>query len=147
MMLRLLYISRIGPFVSRKDFARIEQEARRNNSERGITGFLYHDDRVFLQALEGLAADVDALFEAIRRDRRHGDVRLLSRRPIETRRFGGWAMGMRAGGTDAAPSLATIRPDIAETAGPGDAVALMRFLTDLSVGLEAGYVPGAGAGG
>ncbi|RFC61967.1 BLUF domain-containing protein, partial [Fulvimarina endophytica] len=45
------------------------------------------------QVLEGPLANVEAAFERIQQDDRHGDVSLLALDPIETRSFPNWAMG------------------------------------------------------
>lgn len=112
----------------------IARTALSRNSQCGVTGFLYYDGDLFLQVLEGLPADVDAIYASIRRDRRHADVRTLSDEAAGTRLFGGWAMGMRDGSEGGGLLPRVLRADIATTAGAGDAPALIRFLTDLSLG-------------
>lgn len=112
----------------------IARTALSRNSQCGVTGFLYYDGDLFLQVLEGLPADVDAIFASIRRDRRHTDVRTLSDEAAGTRLFGGWAMGMRDGSEGGGLLPRVLRADIATTAGAGDTPALIRFLTDLSLG-------------
>ncbi|TVQ55267.1 MAG: BLUF domain-containing protein [Rhodobacteraceae bacterium] len=91
-MLSLAYVSRahIGPYSAEMlDIARV---ALRENAAHGVTGALYFDDAVFFQVIEGPPSAVEALFAAIRRDRRHGDVRLIDRRRLAQRRFGRWDM-------------------------------------------------------
>ena len=48
---------------------------------------------VFVQVIEGGRDDVCELFNAIVRDDRHVDVRLLVYEEISERRFGNWSMG------------------------------------------------------
>ena len=94
-MLQLLYISTAQGTVSATDVFRILADYRRNNGRSDITGFLYSDGKRFLQALEGNAAEVEETFERIRADKRHSGVVVLSRRTIEAREFGEWAMESR----------------------------------------------------
>lgn len=67
--------------------------SRRNNAARDITGFLYREDDVFYQWLEGPGQAVADTFAAIRSDPRHTGVRELSRHSISGRNFGMWTMG------------------------------------------------------
>ncbi len=54
---------------------------------------LCYSDEIFLQVLEGGRDAVCDTFNAIVRDARHEQVRLLSFEEISERRFGGWTMG------------------------------------------------------
>jgi hypothetical protein len=47
---------------------------------------------LYLQLLEGPQEKVDASYQRIQRDRRHLEVKLLSRRNVTERLFPGWAM-------------------------------------------------------
>ncbi|WP_420103562.1 BLUF domain-containing protein [Bosea sp. (in: a-proteobacteria)] len=67
--------------------------SERNNSARGITGYLLFDRHVFAQVLEGEAGAVDAAFSRIRADRRHSEVTLLGSRERRDRQFAKWSMG------------------------------------------------------
>jgi hypothetical protein len=71
------------------------RQCQRKNASSGVTGLLLFGNDTFLQVLEGEAETVDGLFHRIEGDRRHQDVRLLSRRPIGQRRFPDWKMGFR----------------------------------------------------
>jgi hypothetical protein len=93
MLVRLLYASRTAKALNAKTVAAILVECQRNNPARGITGVLCYSDEIFLQALEGGRDAVCETFNAIVRDARHIDVRLLSFEEISERRFGCWTMG------------------------------------------------------
>lgn len=67
--------------------------SRRNNAARSITGFLYREDDVFYQWLEGPDRAVSDTFDAIRADPRHTGVRELGRHPVAARNFRLWSMG------------------------------------------------------
>ncbi|WP_152046769.1 BLUF domain-containing protein [Aureimonas psammosilenae] len=71
----------------------ILEASRRNNDPAGITGALLFNGGVFAQVLEGPLEAVEATFERIQQDERHGDVSLLALEPIAHRSFPNWAMG------------------------------------------------------
>jgi hypothetical protein len=93
MLVRLLYASRAATPLTSTVIDSILSQSRRNNTERGITGILCYSDDIFLQALEGSRDDVCETFNAIVRDDRHVNVRILNFEEIGERRFGGWTMG------------------------------------------------------
>jgi hypothetical protein len=93
MLVRLLYASRpIAPLTTTIVDA-ILARSQESNQARGITGILCYNDELFLQVLEGGRDEVCELFNAIVRDRRHDNVRILCYEEIPERRFGGWTMG------------------------------------------------------
>ncbi|MDB5643691.1 MAG: hypothetical protein JWN07_3008 [Hyphomicrobiales bacterium] len=71
----------------------ILEASRRNNQAVGLTGALMFNSGCFAQVLEGPLDAIEATFERIQRDERHGDVSLLALDPIATRAFPNWAMG------------------------------------------------------
>lgn len=93
MLVRCLYASRPakpldGPFLDD-----ILERSRKNNPKLGITGLLCVSDNLFIQVIEGGRDEVCELFNAIVRDDRHQQVRLLSYNEISERQFGNWTMG------------------------------------------------------
>jgi hypothetical protein len=93
MLVRLLYASRASKSLSAKMVASILTQCQTNNPAHGITGVLCYSDEIFLQVLEGGRDAVCETFNAIVRDTRHEQVRLLQFEEISERRFGGWTMG------------------------------------------------------
>ena len=95
MLVRLLYASRASKPLDEAMLHAILEVSRTNNLERGISGVLcaHPEGSVFLQALEGSRAAVNALYATILRDERHHDVTLLEYAEIEERRFPSWLMG------------------------------------------------------
>lgn len=89
--LQLVYVSRSFGFDS-ATLAGILLDARRCNSRDGITGSLICREDLYLQLLEGRQAAVEACFARIAKDDRHVNVRLISRRMVDRRLFGQWAM-------------------------------------------------------
>lgn len=94
-MQRILYISTARETPNDTMLDSILRASRRNNAAIGVTGLLVVGGRRFLQVLEGPDLAVAQTFERIARDPRHFAVVKLSRKTIETRTFGEWAMGYR----------------------------------------------------
>ncbi|WP_313293186.1 BLUF domain-containing protein [Rhizobium rhizoryzae] len=96
-MYRLVYYSRNLVASNEAVFAsNVEQilaKSRVNNQRDGITGALLFNAGCFAQVLEGPLEQVEAAFERIQQDERHGDVSLLALEPIKRRSFPSWAMG------------------------------------------------------
>lgn len=94
---RLVYYSRNRiarqPAVLAEEIHAILRASRRNNSRVGITGALMFNAGCFGQVLEGPQAAVEAVFERIQQDERHGEVSLLSLAPAPARAFETWSMG------------------------------------------------------
>jgi Sensors of blue-light using FAD len=93
MLVRLLYASRVSGQLTPAMVESIMLQSRRNNPERGLTGILCYSDEIFLQVLEGGRDEVCETYNAIVRDERNINVRLLSFEEISERRFGNWTMG------------------------------------------------------
>ncbi|KQQ87669.1 BLUF domain-containing protein [Aureimonas sp. Leaf324] len=94
---RLVYYSRnhisgdAAAFAAHVDD--ILARSRTNNARDGITGALLFNAGCFAQVLEGPLATIEAAFERIQQDERHGEVALLALDPIAARSFPNWAMG------------------------------------------------------
>ena len=90
-MYQLTYISTANGLAI-GDVDQILMISRRNNSRDSVTGLLVYDGVRFLQALEGERSCVEAAFARIKLDPRHRAAVVLSRRDVEARQFGNWAM-------------------------------------------------------
>ena len=94
---RLIYYSRnriagdIAKVIAEVD--EILAGSRRNNAFLGVTGALIFNSGIFAQVLEGPREGVEAAFERIQCDPRHGDVHVLAFEPVEKRSFPSWSMG------------------------------------------------------
>ncbi len=93
MLVRLLYASRAAEPVATAILDEILGQSRQNNPGKGITGLLCFSNGIFVQVLEGGRDEVCELFNAIVRDERHHDVKLLVYEEIAERHFGSWTMG------------------------------------------------------
>ena len=73
-------------------------QAFRRNGPMGLTGFLHHQSGLFLQHLEGPAANLARMRTTILKDGRHGEAVTLRDGPIRDRLFAGWAMAFAGPG-------------------------------------------------
>jgi hypothetical protein len=92
MEVSLSYASRSLIPAGGPEIAALIDACLRNNARLGVTGALYFDGRQFFQVLEGDEAVVACLFDDIRKDPRHTDVKIVTRGPIAQRAFAGWTM-------------------------------------------------------
>ena len=93
MLVSCLYASRVTTPLPAVVLDQILEQSHRNNPRRGITGLLCFTSDVFVQVLEGGRDEVCDLYNAIVRDERHSQVRLLAYEEIAERRFANWTMG------------------------------------------------------
>lgn len=107
-MLQLVYVSSATP-GSPINAEALLAISRRNNSRDGITGLLFSDGVRFLQALEGPADKVEATYARIKANPYHRAIVQLSRREIQVREFGDWAMAHQIPGGDADRFIERVR--------------------------------------
>ena len=91
-MEQLIYQSRAGHDFGHGDIFDIIRTSARRNLDRGITGFLLFKNDQFLQLVEGPSAGLDALLADLSCDPRHREMKILSRKRINGRRFDHWVM-------------------------------------------------------
>ena len=87
----LLYRSvykEVSPYI----ISDILKTARKNNKQKNITGVLFVGNGFFMQSLEGEEEDVKALFEKIKVDERHSNVKIIGFSELKERRFKSWDM-------------------------------------------------------
>lgn len=94
-ILTLTYTSSATDLMSVTQLVELIEQIRRKNERLGVTGLLLYSGGNVIQTLEGTAYVVDAVFDAIRTDARHGGVRVLDRRLVDERSFSTWSMGFR----------------------------------------------------
>lgn len=95
-LIRVIYISSATPEFREYEIAELLKQARSANAKRGLTGMLLYIGGSFFQVLEGEAENVDSVYAAISRDKRHMRVTLIIREPIAEREFTEWTMGFSA---------------------------------------------------
>ena len=91
MDVQLIYVS--DNYTEKGEIEEILEKSRKNNANLEITGILLYTEDNFLQCLEGDYTKVMSLYDKIKADKRHGNVRLISLHSIEKRDFPNWAMG------------------------------------------------------
>jgi hypothetical protein len=89
---RLVYTSRETEPLGTLSLFNLLNLSRQNNASRQITGHLLYADGVFTQCIEGPADAIDQLWQSLQRDTRHADLQVLSRGPVQERRFTDWSM-------------------------------------------------------
>ncbi|MEL6857593.1 MAG: BLUF domain-containing protein [Pseudomonadota bacterium] len=92
MLYRLVYVSTPAEGLSAFDIGNILDVSISNNDERRITGFLAHNGRHFMQALEGERDEVLEIYQRILADDRHLGVVQIVGETIAQRAFPDWAM-------------------------------------------------------
>lgn len=97
-LIQLIYISR-STFLPAEptngiepNVARILLKSRANNKKNGLVGVLYFGDGCFFQCLEGATEAVDTLYKKLLIDTRHKDLKVLSRKSIDSLSFSNWSM-------------------------------------------------------
>lgn len=97
-LIQMIYISR-STFTPTElsngiepNVARILLKSRANNKKNGLVGVLYFGDGCFFQCLEGAAEAVDKLYEKLLNDSRHKELKILSRKSIDSLSFSNWSM-------------------------------------------------------
>lgn len=91
-MYRLVYVSTAKDGIAASEIGDILDVSQSNNHERLITGFLAHNGRHFMQALEGNRDEVFSIYDRIVNDPRHYGVVQIIGEKIEERAFPNWAM-------------------------------------------------------
>ena len=94
-MIQLSYVSTATKSMSKRALETLLEECRHNNSMMGITGMMLYGNKTFIQVLEGQEDAVESLFEKIKNDPRHTDVKSLRKRTITRREHSDWSMGFK----------------------------------------------------
>ena len=92
-LISLVYFSFATRKMTEDDLKDILRVARENNEKLGVTGMLLYRDGFFMQALEGEASTIVALYDKIRQDPRHTNATAMEMFPIQERTFINWHMG------------------------------------------------------
>ncbi len=91
---QLIYQSRPSAPFSSKDLVSILRHARMINELVKVTGALIFTRRYFVQVLEGGSEAINQIYSRLGRDERHHDLKLISYRSIQERRFPKWSMAL-----------------------------------------------------
>lgn len=74
------------------DIREILIKSRRFNSESGVCGVLYYAKGYYFQCLQGESNSIWALFNTIKKDIRHSEVKILQEKKIDKLTFTKWSM-------------------------------------------------------
>ena len=97
-LVRLVYVSTsTNPIAEsrqtvHKDVGRILMQSRKNNPAKQIGGVLYFSNNYFFQCLEGEQEAVDKVYNKIKLDPRHDDLKVISVERVHERKFSDWSM-------------------------------------------------------
>ena len=94
-ILTLTYTSSATDLMSVTELVELIEQIRPKNERLGVTGLLLYSGGSVIQTLEGTSYAVYQVFDAIRADPRHDDVRIVERRYVDDRSFATWSMGFR----------------------------------------------------
>ena len=92
MLKQLVYRSKATEKFSEEDLSKIMSDSLPYNEPNGITGILLFDGEYFFQVLEGECEKVEALYEHIKKDRRHSAIVKVTEIVIHERNFGAWLL-------------------------------------------------------
>ena len=95
-LLQVFYSSRVPKaknlHQTQDDIDNILRISRKENAERGITGILVANMKMYSQIIEGPSGYIKELVGRISCDARHHDIRVISRDIAKTRLFPDWSM-------------------------------------------------------
>jgi hypothetical protein len=137
---RVVYHSRNlitgSPAEVAAEVERILEDSRRNNSSVGATGALIFNAGMFAQVLEGARQDIEAIFERIQRDDRHGAVEVLVAEEVQSRGFPSWSMAFVGRSRENENLFAHIGKNTGFEARRLDGEHVLRVLRDLAIDEE-----------
>lgn len=92
MLERLVYRSKSTSDIGSLALFDLLTKARKKNELLNISGHLIFDGEFFTQWIEGPSKALESLWHSLLKDDRHHQIMLVSRAPIEKRRFSEWSM-------------------------------------------------------
>jgi hypothetical protein len=95
MLAQLVYVSSRKSTCSDQEIEKILSACQKNNPHVEATGVLLYSKDKFIQYLEGDSKQLLALFDKIKQDPRHEQVRMISYGPIQEKAFPSWHMATK----------------------------------------------------
>jgi hypothetical protein len=95
MLSHLVYVSSRKRNCTDGEIDHILEACKKNNPSLDITGVLLYSPTKFIQYVEGESRQLTTLYEKIKRDSRHEQVRLISYGPIKEKAFPSWHMATK----------------------------------------------------
>jgi hypothetical protein len=119
------------------EIATILAASQANNAKVDITGALIFNSGIFAQVLEGKQSDIEATFERIQRDPRHGDVQVLAFEPVASRAFPSWSMGYVGNSREGVSVFGNIAVDTGFDAKRMEGDRIFQIMRDIALDEEA----------
>jgi hypothetical protein len=94
-MIRLIYVSTAGQYLSEQDLGALLEKAQERNARQNVTGMLLYAGGNFIQVLEGEEKDVEDIYSSIAKDKRNKGHIVMKKESITERNFPEWAMGFK----------------------------------------------------
>lgn len=88
----IAYISCLDRQYTKDEFEILVSKFSESNRQHGITGVLYCNIRSIIQVIEGEPDMINSLWNNIKRDKRHHNIRKMLETDISTRIFPEWSM-------------------------------------------------------
>ncbi|QSE96163.1 BLUF domain-containing protein [Fulvivirga lutea] len=95
MLSQLVYVSNRKPNCTQEEISKILESCKKNNPPLDITGILLYSKKKFIQLVEGESKVITGLYDKIKTDPRHSEVRMISLSPIKQKSFPSWHMGSK----------------------------------------------------
>jgi Sensors of blue-light using FAD len=95
MLSQLAYVSTRKSNCTDQEIEKILASCKKNNPPLDITGILLYSNTKFIQLVEGDFKIINELYNKIKTDHRHDNLRLISLGPIKEKAFPSWHMGAR----------------------------------------------------
>ncbi|MDJ1485611.1 BLUF domain-containing protein [Cytophagaceae bacterium YF14B1] len=92
----MVYVSLRKSNCTTAEIEKIVASCQKNNAPLDITGVLLYSETNFIQYLEGDAKTILSLYDQIKTDPRHEQVRMICYGPVSERSFPSWHMATKA---------------------------------------------------
>ncbi|MBS9462662.1 BLUF domain-containing protein [Flagellimonas sp. 389] len=88
----VLYISKALKSFTNEELELLSITSTGNNQKKDITGYLYYENKRFLQYMEGEEHIINQMVDKIAHDERHELLALIEKQDLVHRRFPEWGM-------------------------------------------------------
>ncbi len=95
MLSQIVYVSTRNKNCTDVEIQNILASCQKNNPLLDITGILLYSDTKFIQMVEGEYQVISGLYDKIKLDHRHDQVRMIATSPIKQKSFPSWHMGSK----------------------------------------------------
>ena len=93
MLKTICYKSKSNPGNTIIDIESLFYQTRQHNNTQEVKGILIYRDATFFQILEGESTIVNTLYQSIKRDSRHGNIKELLNTEIDNYSFADFGLG------------------------------------------------------